>query len=77
MCVISNLQLLAFMNYDEAKENYNLIKEDFPDNNEKIGEFDEHFESIWFSLKDSESTRYSFSLGIYYDNLILGALKKI
>ena len=50
------------MAYKNAKSYYKLIKDEFSDNDEKLAEFYEYFENIWFSLNNPDSTRYSFSL---------------
>ena len=63
--MIFNLQLLSFMDYDNAIHYYNLIKKEFPDTDELFNKFYNYFETTWF-LMNNDEVKYDFSLWSYF-----------
>ena len=64
LCILFNLELLAFMKLEEAKHYYSLIKKEFPDNGNNLNAFYDYFETTWFPYEDNE-TKFSFDLWSY------------
>ena len=75
-CLIFNLEFLAFMDFDSAKEYYNLIKTEFPDTDENLSKYYNYFENIWFPLDGNNEVRYTFKLWSYKNKFEFKGTKK-
>ena len=73
-CVIFNLQLLNFMDYDTAKDFYSLIKNEYSE--EKYSIFFNYFEATWFPLNNDDEVKYDFSLWSYFGKFNFKGNKK-
>ena len=64
-CLIFNLQLLPFMEKENAIKYYKLIKEYFSDSDEKYNNFYEYFEETWLALDSNIKPKFDFDLWAY------------
>lgn len=53
------------MNKKNAIDYYKIVKDSFPDSEEKNNNFFEYFESTWLSLDDDRKSKYNFYLWTY------------
>ena len=75
-CLIFNLQLMSFMDYDSAKEYYELVKNKFNDPNELCNKFYDYFENTWFSENQDDNVKFNFDLWSYYGKFNFKGNKK-
>ena len=74
--LIFNLELLCFMNIKTATEHYsNILK--YIEHNDKIDEFLEYFENIWFPVQEGDNTKFEFNLWNYANKFQFKAIRSI
>ena len=71
------MELLSFMDLEEAKEYYKLIKKEFPPTDENINNFYKYFEDTWLSLDDNDIPRYPFDIWTYNKKFNFKGTKKV
>ena len=68
--------MLAFMNYESAKEYYKLIKDEYPDTSEEYANFYEYYKKNWLSLENKDESKFEFKLWSYNEKYCFKGNKK-